>query len=420
MRPTGGDIFFERTAVFERRFESLNEDSISKIVFALIAFQLNPIESKLLGRIAAKAQQQQHTHQIDRLLTQICARKTQICARKTQIGARKKDFWFFQLICCICLRVSLFDQWCNLELRSKTRWARRMLIARTLRTRLCNFTPPPAWCQLLHSIYTRVNPGADKQRLNQLLWWHSDVQCLPEEAVTLLLDLGIPRRRLRVLSRFISKHAYVWYKQTGLRFGKPMPGRRRVNLAWKMMKEPLHLVGHINKKTGIQNVSWPFDHWINYVFRQPWRYETEQPSKDGLVFIVSGDGYPVAGVSWTQLTIRIRNDEHLARNAAQIRVLELAYCGDSNLQDLRRVWKKNLRVCYFFEYRLRSNLRPFERSLSFERTCFSNKILIALRTLLGPAADHKYAIRRREGRTLCGKCYAGRRFTVLEEVFGTY
>ena len=27
--------------------------------------------------------------------------------------------------------------------------------------------------QLLHSIYTRVNPGADKQRLNQLLRWHS-------------------------------------------------------------------------------------------------------------------------------------------------------------------------------------------------------------------------------------------------------
>ena len=94
MRPTGGGIFFERTSVFERRFEYSNEDSNSKIVFALIAIQLNPIESKLLGRIAAKAQQQQRAHQIDRRLTQICA-------RKTQIGARKKGFWFFQLICCI-------------------------------------------------------------------------------------------------------------------------------------------------------------------------------------------------------------------------------------------------------------------------------------------------------------------------------
>ena len=282
------------------------------------------------------------------------------------------------------------------------------------------FTSSGLGRQLLHSIYTRVNPGADKQRLNQLLRWHSDAQCSPEEAVALLLDRGIPRRRPRVLSRFISKRADVWYKQTGLRFGKPMPGRRRVNLAWKRMKEPLHLVGHIDKKTGIRNVSWPFDHWINYVFTQPCLYETLQHSKDGLVFIVSGDGYPVAGVSWTQLTIHIRNREHLARNAAHIWVLELAYCGDSNLKDLRRVWKKNLRVCYFFEYCLRSNLRPFERSFSFERTCFSNKILIALCTLLGPAADHNYAIRRREGRTLCGKCYAGWGFTVFEEVFGTY
>ena len=131
---------------------------------------------------------------------------------------------------------------------------------------------------------------------------------------------------------------------------------------------------------------------------------------------MGGDGYPVAGVSWTQLTIRIRNHEHPARNAAHIWVLELAYCADSNLQDLRRVWKKNLRVCYFFEYCLRSNLGLFERSFFFDRTCFSNKILIALCTLLSPAADQNYAIRRREGRTLCGKCYARRRFIVFEEV----
>ena len=42
MRPTGGGIFFERTSVLERRFESSNEDSNSKIVFALIEIQLNP------------------------------------------------------------------------------------------------------------------------------------------------------------------------------------------------------------------------------------------------------------------------------------------------------------------------------------------------------------------------------------------
>ena len=53
------------------------------------------------------------------------------------------------------------------------------------------FTSSGLGRQLLHSIYTRVNPGADKQRLNQLLRWHSDAQCSPEEAVALLLDLGI-------------------------------------------------------------------------------------------------------------------------------------------------------------------------------------------------------------------------------------
>ena len=153
-----------------------------------------------------------------------------------------------------------------------------------------------------------------------------------------------------------------------------MPGRRRVNLAWKRMKEPLHLGCHIDKKTGIRNVSLLFDHWINYVFTQPCLYETLQPSKDGLIFIVSGDVYPVAGVSWTQLTIHIRNHEHLARNAAHIWVSELAYCGDSNLKDLRRVWKKNLRVCYFFEYCLRLNLRRSNEAFPSNKRIFRTNI----------------------------------------------
>ena len=41
-----------------------------------ICFHRNPIQSKLLGRIAAETQQQQRTNQIDRRLSQFSARKT--------------------------------------------------------------------------------------------------------------------------------------------------------------------------------------------------------------------------------------------------------------------------------------------------------------------------------------------------------
>ena len=71
------------------------------------------------------------------------------------------------------------------------------------------FTSSGLGRQLLHSIYTRVNPGADKQRLNQLVRWHSNAQCSPEEAFALLLDLGILRRRLRVLLRLIFQGSAV-------------------------------------------------------------------------------------------------------------------------------------------------------------------------------------------------------------------
>ena len=78
MRPTGGGYFLRtnfsprtKIGIFERRLEF--EDCI--------CFNRNPIKSKLLGRIAADAQQQQRAHQIDRRLSHICARKT--------------GFWFF-------------------------------------------------------------------------------------------------------------------------------------------------------------------------------------------------------------------------------------------------------------------------------------------------------------------------------------
>ena len=97
MRANGKDIFFERTSVLERRFESSNEDSNSKIVFPLIAIQLNPMVSKLLGRIAAKAQQQQRAHQIDRRLTQIFARTDAHLCHKDADLCQKEEFLVFPI-----------------------------------------------------------------------------------------------------------------------------------------------------------------------------------------------------------------------------------------------------------------------------------------------------------------------------------
>ena len=77
-------------------------------------------------------------------MADLCQKDADLCQKDADL-CQKDRFFVFLIDLLYFLRVSLFDQWCNLELRSKTRWARRMLIPRTLRTRLCNFSPPLAW-----------------------------------------------------------------------------------------------------------------------------------------------------------------------------------------------------------------------------------------------------------------------------------
>ena len=60
----------------------------------------------------------------------------------------------------------------------------------------------------------------------------------------------------------------------------------------------------------------------------------------------------------------------------------------------------------------------FERSFFFERTCFSNKILIELYTLLGLAADQNYAIRRRDGARCAARVMLGGDLPSLKKFLG--
>ena len=49
----------------------------------------------------------------------LCQKNADLCQKDADL-CQKEGFFFFNCFV-VFLRVSLFDQWCNLELRSKTR-----------------------------------------------------------------------------------------------------------------------------------------------------------------------------------------------------------------------------------------------------------------------------------------------------------
>ena len=57
-----------------------------------------------------------------------------------------------------------------------------------------------------------------------------------------------------------------------------------------------------------------------------------------------GDGYPVAGGNWTQLTISLANFDRLARSPAGLWVLSMANCDDKAMDTLGTLWKSNWEV----------------------------------------------------------------------------
>ena len=63
-----------------------------------------------------------------------------------------------------------------------------------------------------------------------------------------------------------------------------------------------------------------------------------------LLFIVRGDGYPTAGVSWTNLTISLANFGERARTLGFVWVLGLAAGAEKEVDCLATLWASNVQV----------------------------------------------------------------------------
>ena len=66
-----------------------------------------------------------------------------------------------------------------------------------------------------------------------------------------------------------------------------------------------------------------------------------------LTFIASGDAYPCAGGSLTQLSIGLLNHGKRGRTPAYLWVIKMAVCGNKDMAALATIWAENLRVLEF-------------------------------------------------------------------------
>ena len=66
--------------------------------------------------------------------------------------------------------------------------------------------------------------------------------------------------------------------------------------------------------------------------------------QDGITLIFRGDGYPVAGCSWTQLNVSIMDHGRHARTTSHMCVISLAHASDKDMEDLEILWKTNVEV----------------------------------------------------------------------------
>lgn len=63
-----------------------------------------------------------------------------------------------------------------------------------------------------------------------------------------------------------------------------------------------------------------------------------------LTLLIRGDAFPVAGASWTQMSITVVNHGALAREMAYTWLLGVAWCSDHDTESLARIWSHNFQV----------------------------------------------------------------------------
>ena len=158
------------------------------------------------------------------------------------------------------------------------------------------------------------------------------------------MALGLSRAKYRHLLSFASAKQQAYFNATGVRVPHLFPGRRTVEDTWKSLTSLCTLESPTWYNNTV-SISWPLEEWLEYVQSQDAIWDTVADPQDGITLIIRGDGYPVAGRSWTQLNVSIMDHGRHARTTSHMWVISLVFASDKDMEDLKILWKTNVEVC---------------------------------------------------------------------------
>ena len=160
----------------------------------------------------------------------------------------------------------------------------------------------------------------------------------------LIVALGLCRAKESHLLSFASAKQKAYFNATRVCVPNLLPGQRTVEDTWKSLTSLCALESPTWYNNTV-SISWPLEEWLEYVQSQDAIWDTVADPQDGITLIFRGDGYPVAGCSWTQSNVSIMDHGRHARTTSDMWVISLAYANDKNMEDLTILWKNNVEVC---------------------------------------------------------------------------
>ena len=208
------------------------------------------------------------------------------------------------------------------------------------------------------SLFHQINKKMQLTATNVDLHDFTNNWCSPIQAVCLIVALGLSRAKYRHLLSFASAKQQAYFNATGVRVPNSFPGRQTVEDTWKSLTSLCALESPTWYNNTV-SISWPLEEWLEYVQSLDAIWDTVADPQDGITLIIRGDGYPVAGCSWTQLNVSIMDHGRHARMTSHMWVISLPSASDKDMEDLKILWKTNVEVCcaaFFVRFHRKMNL----------------------------------------------------------------
>jgi hypothetical protein len=213
-----------------------------------------------------------------------------------------------------------------------------------------------------------ADPAVHRNAVQAAVTTYSQHLFPPEETVHLLVDIAAPKSAWSGLSQHFTRQAVGYAAASHARFPRPLCTRTQFQAAWESLCAPMQLVHTCSGNS--EALTWPLEQWEEYINSRP---PLCIPAEGPLHLIVRGDAYPVAGTSWSHMTISLGNHGANARKPAFCWPIAIANCPDKDMAALGILWQHQIQVPPF-ETCTSAHVVPCVQLKAFSSSAFSRSL----------------------------------------------